>query len=261
MRARPIPDELVLDRFRLDGRVAVVTGASSGLGVAIAVSLAQAGADVVLGGRRVALLQETGALVQAAGRRFAVCRTDVGEADQCEALIRCAVETLGSVSILVNNAGVASPGPALSQASDAFEEVLRPNLMGAHSMSMAFARAAATGGSVINIASITATRPGRFPNTAYVASKAGLEGMTRELAAQWGGRLGLRVNAVAPGGFVTEMTAGIPLPQLEAVAQSVPLGRLGDPSEVGAAVVFLASDAASYITGATLVVDGGLLLT
>ena len=250
----------VLDRFRLDGKVVVVTGASSGLGVAFAQAFAEAGADVVLGARRVDRLPETGALVEAAGRRYVAVQTDVTDPDQCTALIAAGVEQLGRVDVLVNNAGLGWAAAATRETPEQFRRVIDVNLMGAFWMAQAFARAATEGGSIINISSVLGLRPGHLPQAAYSASKAGLIGLTRDLAQQWTGRKGIRVNAIAPGYFPTEMTDQMDAAEADYVKMMTPAGRLGDPVEVACAVVFLASDASSYITGITLPVDGGMTM-
>lgn len=246
----------ILDRFRLDDRVAVVTGASSGLGVAAAKALAEAGADVVLGARRVDRLEQTRAIVEAAGRRAHVVRCDVADPGDCAALVSGAVEAFGRVDVLVNNAGVGAIVPALKQNPAEFERIVRTNLFGAHWMACEAARVMPRGGSIINVSSILALTTAGTPEAAYAASKAGLLGLTRDLAHEWSGRRGIRVNAVSPGYFASEMTDGSD-PALASLLQRVCENRMGEPEELGAALVFLASDAASYVTGHTLVVDGG----
>ena len=250
----------VLDRFRLDDKVVVVTGASSGLGVAFAQAFAEAGADVVLGARRVDRLPETGRLVEAAGRRYAHLQTDVTDPDQCTALVAKAVEVFGRVDVLVNNAGLGWAKPALKETPAEFLQVLDVNLNGAYWMAQAFARAATGGGSIINVSSVLGLHPGALPQAAYSSSKAGLIGLTRDLAAQWTGRRGIRVNAIAPGFFPTEMSDQMDPSEAEFVKRTTPAGRLGDPAELAAVGVFLASDAASYVTGITLPVDGGMTM-
>ncbi|MCU1588312.1 MAG: Short-chain dehydrogenase [Frankiales bacterium] len=249
-----------LDRFRLDGKVALVTGASSGLGVAIAQCLAEAGADVVLGARRVDRLEETKALVEAAGRKALAVQTDVTDPDQCTAMVAAAVEAFGKVNVLVNNAGFGWAKPATRETPEEFRKVIDINLNGQYWMSQAFGRAVTEGGSIVNISSVLAMRPGQIPQAGYAASKAGLLGLTRDLAAQWTGRKGVRVNAIAPGYFPTEMTDEMDPQEGELVKMITPAGRFGEPHEIGDAVVFLASDAASYITGITLPVDGGMVM-
>lgn len=250
----------ILDRFRLDGKVAVVTGASSGLGVAFAQALAQAGADVVLGARRVERLSETGALIEAEGRKFAALQTDVTNPDECTALIALAIERFGRVDILVNNAGVGTAVPATSETPDQFRNVIDVNLMGAYWMAQAFARAAKNGGVIVNISSILGMRPGGLPQAAYASSKAGLIGLTRDLAAQWTGRKGIRVNALAPGYFPSEMTEDLPDATIQLVVALTAAGRIGRLEELAATLIWLASDASSYVSGVTVPVDGGFVM-
>ena len=250
----------VLDRFRLDDRVVVVTGASSGLGVAFAQAFAEAGADVVLGARRVDRLPVTGELVEAAGRRFAYEQTDVTEPEQCDRLVQKALDSFGRVDVLINNAGLGWARPATRETPVEFRRVIDVNLNGAYWMAQAFARAAKDGGSIVNISSVLGIRPGALPQAAYAASKAGMIGLTRDLAAQWTGRKGIRVNALAPGHFPTDMSDQMPDSEGELVKMLAPAGRFGEPMELAAAAVFLASDAASYVTGITLPVDGGLTM-
>jgi NAD(P)-dependent dehydrogenase (short-subunit alcohol dehydrogenase family) len=249
-----------LDRFRLDGKVALVTGASSGLGVAIAQGLAEAGADVVLGARRVDRLAETKALVEATGRRALAVQTDVVDPDQCTAMVAAAVEAFGHVDLLVNNAGLGWAAPATRETPEQFRRVIDVNLNGQYWMAQAFGRAATSGGAIVNISSVLGLRPGAVPQAAYAASKAGLLGMTRDLAAQWTGRKGIRVNAIAPGYFPTEMTDEMAEGTDEMIKMVTPAGRLGEPYEIADACVFLCSAASSYITGITLPVDGGMTM-
>jgi NAD(P)-dependent dehydrogenase (short-subunit alcohol dehydrogenase family) len=250
----------VLDRFRLDDQVVVVTGASSGLGVAFAQAFAEAGADVVLGARRVDRLPITGELVEAAGRRFAYEQTDVTEPEQCDRLVQKAIDSFGRVDVLINNAGLGWAKPATRETPVEFRRVIDVNLNGAYWMAQAFARAAKNGGAIVNISSVLGLHPSSLPQAAYAASKAGMIGLTRDLAAQWTGRKGIRVNALAPGYFPSEMSDLMPDAESEMVKATSPAGRLGEPAELAAAAVFLASPAASYVTGITLPVDGGMTM-
>jgi NAD(P)-dependent dehydrogenase (short-subunit alcohol dehydrogenase family) len=247
--------------FHLEDKVAIVTGASSGLGVGIALALAGAGADVALGARRVDRLKETEAGINQLGRRSLSVRTDVSDELDCGLLVGRTVEEFGRVDILVNNAGVGSAVPALRETPDEFRKVIDVNLHGSFWMAQACARVMPIGSSIVNISSILALTTAGMPQAAYSASKAGLIGLTRDLAQQWTGRRGIRVNAIAPGFFQTEMTEEYPDGYLELMAERTLVGRLGRIEELAAMVVFLSCDASSYITGQTIVVDGGLTLT
>ena len=250
----------VPDRFRLDGRVVVVTGASSGLGVAIARGVAEAGADVVLAARRADRLADTVRLVEQAGGRALAVPTDVADPAACRALTDAAMERFGRLDVLVNNAGIGTAVPASRETPEEFRQVLDVNLMGCYWMAQASAAHMAPGSAIVNISSILGIVSAGLPQAAYSAAKAGLLGLTRDLAAQWTSRKGIRVNAIAPGFFPTEMTAQNPPGYLEGRVSMLPAARPGDPDELAAAVVFLASPASSYVTGATLVVDGGLVI-
>jgi NAD(P)-dependent dehydrogenase (short-subunit alcohol dehydrogenase family) len=250
----------VLDAFRLDGKVAVVTGASSGLGVAFAQALAQAGADVALGARRVDRLQETKALVEATGRRAITVATDVAKPEDCTALIESAVRELGRVDILVNNAGIGTAVPATRETPVQFRSVIDVNLNGAYWMAQAAGRVMEPQSSIINISSVLGLTTAGLPQAAYAASKAALNGLTRDLAQQWTGRKGIRVNSIAPGFFASEMTEQYPDGYLDLMQHRIPAGRKGDPRELAATVVFLAGPGAGYITGQVLPVDGGMTI-
>jgi NAD(P)-dependent dehydrogenase (short-subunit alcohol dehydrogenase family) len=252
----------VLDRFRLDDKVAIVTGASSGFGVGFARALAEAGADVALAARRVERLPAVAASVEAAGRRAIFRRTDVSLPDECTALVQATVEAFGRVDVLVNNAGVSTAAPATREDPDEFRRVVDINLNGAYWMAQACARVMKPGSTIINIGSVLGfTTDKGLPQAAYCSTKAAILGLTRELAQQWGGRKGIRVNALAPGYFPTEMTGQLPDDYLaEMMERRVPMQRMGSIEELTPALVFLASAASSYINGIALTVDGGLLV-
>ncbi len=250
----------VSDLYRLDGRVAVITGASSGLGVVFAEVFAEAGADVVLGARRVERLADTAALVEKHGRRAVCVATDVASPEDCQALVDAAVGQLGRVDVLVNNAGIGTAVPATRETPEQFREVIDINLNGSYWMAQACGRVMQPGSSIINISSVLGLTTAGLPQAAYSASKAAVIGLTRDLAQQWTGRKGIRVNAIAPGFFTSEMTEQYPPGYLESQAGRIPAGRKGDPRELAATAVFLASDAAGYITGQTLAVDGGMTI-
>jgi NAD(P)-dependent dehydrogenase (short-subunit alcohol dehydrogenase family) len=249
-----------LDTFRLDDRVVIVTGASSGLGAAVAVSAAQAGADVVLAARRQEMLETTAAEVEAIGRRALVVPADITLVEDCQRVVQRASAFFGRVDGLVNNAGVSIAVPALHESPEQFRAVIDLNLMGAYWTAQAAAAAMTSGGSIVNVSSIIGLTSAELPQAAYATSKAGLLGLTRDLAAQWSGRRSIRVNALAPGFFESEMTDLCQPGYLESLAERTPLGRIGRPEEIAAVVVFLLSDASSFMTGSTVVVDGGLTI-
>ncbi|HEY0225152.1 MAG TPA: glucose 1-dehydrogenase [Mycobacterium sp.] len=251
----------VLDSFRLEDKVTIVTGSSSGLGVAFALAFAQAGADVVLGARRLDRLSATSELVEAVGRKALSVQTDVAVPEHCGRLVDAAMERFGRVDVLINNAGVGTAVPAVKETPDQFRAVVEINLNGSYWMAQACARVMQPGSSVINIASILGLTSGGLPQAAYSASKAAVMGLTRDLAQQWGSRKGIRVNALAPGFFRTEMTDEYKPGYLESQVQRLPLGRMGDPAELAATAVWLASPAGGYVTGQTVVVDGGITIT
>lgn len=250
----------VLELFRLDGRVVIVTGASSGLGVSFAQAFAEAGADLVLGARRVDRMAHTATLVEQAGRRVHTHQTDVADPDQCQQLVDAAMAEFGRVDVLINNAGVGTAVPATRETAEEFRAVIDVNLNGSYWMAQACGRVMKTGSAIINISSVLGLTTGGLPQAAYSASKAGVMGLTRDLAQQWGGRKGIRVNALAPGFFVSEMTDELKPGYLDSLMPRIILGRLGDAGELAATAVWLASPAAGYVTGQSIVVDGGLTI-
>ena len=251
----------VLDSFRLDGKAAIVTGASSGLGVAFAEGLAGAGADVCICARRVDRLERTRRAVEASGRRCVAVAADVSKVEDCERVVARTTEEFGRVDVLVNNAGIGTAVPATRERPEEFRKVIDINLLGSYWMAQACARAMTDGGAIVNIGSVLGSTTAALPQAAYSSSKAAIIGLTRDLAQQWTGRKGIRVNALAPGFFPSEMTDQYPDGYLEQMLWRVPAGRAGRPSELVAALIVLASDAASYVTGVVLPVDGGMLTT
>ena len=253
--------------FDVSGKTAIVTGASSGLGVTFAKVLAERGANVVLAARRVDRLAEVETAIKQAGGTAMSVACDVGESEQVAGLVAAAVERFGRVDILVNNAGIADDGgPAPEKLPhDLFERTVRVNLLGtwyccrdvgAHMLGDG------GGGSIINIASTSGIAASYEVPVAYIASKAAVIKLTAKLAVSWAGR-GVRVNAIAPGWFTSELTDPIfAIPSfLDRAEKGAPMGRVGDPGELAGALLLLASDAGSFITGQTLVVDGGLTST
>ena len=248
----------VLAPFRLDGRVAIVTGASSGLGSRFAQVLHSAGATVVLAARRADRLD---ALVAELGERAHAVGCDVTIDADCRRLVDEAVAVGGGLDVLVNNAGTTYPGPAETEPPDEFRRVIDVNLTSVFVLSqLAFEPLRASGhGSIVNIASVlglVASTP--IKQASYTASKGGVVNLTRELACQWA-RKGVRVNALAPGWFPSEMTVHMWGDDASErfVNSNAPLGREGHDHELDGALLFLASDASSYVVGHTLLVDGG----
>ncbi|MEJ7817857.1 MAG: glucose 1-dehydrogenase [Thermoleophilaceae bacterium] len=251
----------VLERFGMDGKVALVTGGSSGLGVAFARALAEAGADVAVAARRADRLEETRKQIEALDRRAIAVACDVSDPDACTRAVQETVDGLGGVDVLVNNAGIGTAVPATHEEPGEFRKVIEINLMGSYWMAQACARVMVPGSAIVNIGSVLGSTTAGLPQAAYASSKAAVEGLTRDLAQQWTARKGIRVNALAPGFFPSEMTEQYPEGYLEAMMPRVPAGRKGDPEELAAALLFLASDASSYVTGAVLPVDGGMVAT
>src|SRR6187549_2371439 len=227
-----LPLMTLIDMFRLDGKVVVVTGASSGLGVAFAQGFAEAGADVALGARRADRLADTAKLVEAAGRRAIAVSTDVASPEACQHLVDSAMETFGRVDVLVNNAGIGTAVPATRETPEQFRQVIDVNLNGCYWMAQACGRVMQPGSSIVNISSILGLTTAGLPQAAYAASKAGLIGLTRDLAQQWTSRKGIRVNARAPGFFASEMTDSYQPGYIDSQLPRVLVGRLGDPDEL-----------------------------
>ena len=246
--------------FSLQDKVAVVTGASQGIGRETALALAEAGAKVVVAARNEEKLAGlAGAIAAAGGEAFAL-KMDVADAEQVKAGFKQVIEKLGRLDILVNNAAVTRDGLAMRMKKDDWDAVLQTNLTGAHLCiqqalpTMMKARA----GRIINISSIVA-QMGNAGQANYVAAKAGLIGLTKAIAIEIASR-GITVNAVAPGFIATPMTDVLPDKVKEELKLRIPLGRMGSARDVASAIVFLASDEAGYITGHVLNVNGGMHL-
>lgn len=245
----------------LKGRVAVVTGGSRGIGRAIALRLAESGADVALiyAGNQAAA-DETAQQVRELGVRAMAVQCDVSDAQQAAAAIKQVRAELGPIDILVNNAGITRDGISLRMKPDDFRRVIDVNLTGAFLMAQAamsdFVRRRS--GRIINISSASGLM-GNAGQANYSAAKAGMIGLTKTLARELAGR-GVTVNAVAPGFVKTEMTAAMNEAALSEGLKSVPMGRMAEPKEIAEAVAFLASDRAAYITGTVLSVNGGLYM-
>jgi NAD(P)-dependent dehydrogenase (short-subunit alcohol dehydrogenase family) len=242
--------------FRLDGQVAIVTGASSGLGARFAEVLRGAGATVVVAARRLDRLEELAERIDAMP-----IACDVSRPDDVAALVAATVERLGRIDVLVNNAGISTTGPAEDEPLDDFRGVMDVNVNGLFHLTQLVGRhmLAARSGSVVNIASMLGLVAGTpIKQASYCASKGAVVNLTRELGAQWA-RKGVRVNAIAPGWFPSEMTADMVGDDrsTDFVRSNCPMGRFGEPHELDGALLFLASAASSYCTGQILTVDGG----
>jgi 3-oxoacyl-[acyl-carrier protein] reductase len=244
--------------FRLDGKTALVTGASGGIGAGIARALHAQGAAVVLSGTRREALDE---LAAGLGERAHVCPADLADPAAADALIAAAEQAAGPLDILVNNAGFTRDGLALRMKDADWQAVIDVDL----SAPFRLARAALRGmlrrraGRIVTISSVVAST-GNAGQANYAAAKAGLGGMTRSLAQEVGSR-GITVNIVAPGFVETPMTAVLPEAQKTRLTEAIPLGRMGQPADIAAAVVYLASDEAGWVTGATLHVNGGMAMS
>ncbi len=253
-----------LARFRMDGRTVVITGASSGFGDRFARVLHAVGANVVLAARRIDRLDSLAAELEAErpGSAHWVA-ADVADPAACEALVDAALERFGRIDVLINNAGTSDPmTPAEDQSIEEWRRVMAVNLDAPFLLSSLCAKKAmlpAASGVIVNVSSIMGlVGIGQTPQAAYQTSKAGLVNLTRELAAQWA-RQGIRVNALAPGFFPTDITADLFNNEfgLKFLRRRTPLGRGGAEAELDGALLLLATDAGSYMTGSTLVIDGG----
>ena len=249
------------DLFDLNGRRALVTGASSGLGTGFARVLAEAGAQVVLAARRLAPLEALAEEITAAGGSAMAVSMDVTDAQSVAAAFERIAKTGSAADIVINNSGVSREEWIASMSEEDWDLVMDTNLKGVWRIAKAGANAlmkAGQGGSIINVASITARRPSQTI-AAYAASKAAVEHLTRAMALEWA-RSGIRVNAIAPGYFLTEINADFFETKAgDAMRSRIPMKRLGKMDELSGPLLLLASDASSYMTGATLVVDGGHL--
>ena len=244
----------------LDGRIALVTGASQGIGRACALALAEAGATVALAARNEAKLAEVAAEIEAAGGKAAAFALDVASEESIKAGAKAILERFGKVEVLVNNAGITRDGLVLRMKRADWDDVLATNLTGAFLLTQALLSAMLRNrwGRIINISSVVG-RTGQAGQMNYAATKAGLIGMTRSLAREVASR-GVTVNAVAPGYIETPMTAVLDEKQTAAMIAQIPLGRAGTDADIAQAVVYLASEGAGYVTGHVLDVNGGMFM-
>ncbi|WBU36999.1 SDR family NAD(P)-dependent oxidoreductase [Homoserinibacter sp. YIM 151385] len=252
----------VIDRFDLTGRTALVTGATRGLGRAFATALAEAGADIVVHGRDAAAAEEVAAELRALGRQAHVVIGDLTSAEGAEAVVAEATAAAGEVDILVNNAGACIHRPALEVTDEEWAHVMDTNVTALWRMSQAVGRqmVGRQAGVIVNVGSISAqivNRPQHQP--AYNASKAAVHQLTKSLAAEWGTQ-GVRVNAIAPGYIKTDMSPVDEPAYRRMWIEDSAMQRYATPDELGGAMVFLASDASSFVTGSVLVIDGGYTL-
>jgi NAD(P)-dependent dehydrogenase (short-subunit alcohol dehydrogenase family) len=248
------------DMFSLKGKVAIVTGASSGLGVVFAEALAEMGANLELAARRIDKLNDVADKLKPLNVKTRPFQCDVSEQEQVQGLIDDTVKSFGRLDIIVNNAGVAAMSPATDISLDEWNKVVSINLTGVFLCARTAARQMIKqgGGKVVNIASIYGAVGDVFPASPYYATKGAVINMTRDLAVEWA-PYKINVNAIAPGFFLSEMTEAIfrDPGYLEYIRKQTPLGRPGNPDDLKGAVVYLSSPASDYVTGQTIFVDGG----
>jgi 2-deoxy-D-gluconate 3-dehydrogenase len=250
---------MILDKYKLDGKVALVTGASSGIGPAIAIALAEAGADVGVHARSEAKASDTCRRLDAIGRRWAVVTGDMAEKATPQKLVDETIENFGRIDIVINNAGMVARAAAVEFLDDDWSKVIEVNLNSVFRLSQAAGRKMIEQGSgkIVNIASLLSFQGG-ITVPAYTAAKSGLAGLTKALANEWA-KLNVQVNAIAPGYFETANTAALRADETRnrQILERIPAGRWGKPDDLAGAAVFLSSAASDYMDGHILVVDGG----
>ena len=247
--------------FELDGKTAIVTGGGSGIGRQLAGALAELGANLVVCARKLERCEQAATELSAFGVRALALQCDVRKRDDVAAVVERTIGELGSIDVLVNNAGTSWGAPAEDTPLEGWQKVLDVNLTGVFLFSQAAGRAMIEhgGGSIVNIASVAGLRgspPGAMDAVAYNASKGGVIAFTRDLAHKWA-QHGIRVNAIAPGWFPSDMSRVLLERHGESFLERIPLRRFGGPDDLKGAIAFLASSASAYVTGQTLVVDGG----
>jgi NAD(P)-dependent dehydrogenase (short-subunit alcohol dehydrogenase family) len=251
----------VQELFDLSGKTAIVTGGGSGIGRQLAGALAEVGANLVLCARKVERCEDAAAELAKLGVRTLALKCDVRKPDDVRSVVERTVEELGGVDVLVNNAGAAWGAPAEDTPLEGWQKVVDVNLTGVFLFSQAAGRVMIErdGGSIVNIASVAGLRgspPGAMDAIAYNASKGGVISFTRDLAHKWA-QYGIRVNSIAPGWFPSDMTKVLLEQHGDEFLKSIPLRRFGGPDDLKGAIAFLASPASAFVTGQTLVVDGG----
>jgi len=253
----------VRDLFDLSGRVALITGGSRGLGLEMAHGLGEAGASVTITGRRPRWLEPAEAELRAVGIQCGAAECDVTDAEAVGALVDRMIREQGRIDILINNAGISWGASAEDMAMDRFRAVLDTNVSGAFLVAQAVGRQMIRQGSGVllntaSVAGLAGISPTIMRAAGYHASKGALIALTRQLAVEWA-PCGIRVNAIAPGFFPSRMSEGVIAQHEEEMRAAIPMGRLGGPDEIKGAALFLVSDAARYVTGQVLIVDGGAL--
>ena len=250
---------MILDKFKLDGKVALVTGASSGIGQAIAIALAEAGADVACHARSAGKADKTCEEISALGRRTATVIGDMADKETPSSVVEETVSKLGRIDILINNAGTIRRSPAVDYSEDDWSTVIEVNLSSIFRLSQSAGRRMIEQGSgkIVNIASLLSFQGG-VTVPAYTASKSGVAGLTKALANEWA-KLGVNVNAIAPGYMITNNTEALRADETRnrQILERIPAGRWGSPQDLGGAAVFLSSGASDYLHGHILTVDGG----
>ena len=252
---------MILDKFKLDNKIALVTGANTGLGAAVAAALAEAGADIAVHSRRAESARETLSAVEAVGRRGLVVEGDLADPGSAARIVSQTLDGFGRIDILINNAGMIRRAPAVEFSETDWAEVIQVNLTSVFRLCQEAGREmiAQGSGKIVNIASLLSFQGG-ITVPAYTASKSGVAGLTKALANEWA-KSNVNVNAIAPGYFATDNTAALRADETRnrQILERIPAGRWGSPDDLAGAAVFLSSPASDYMHGHILAVDGGWL--